>query len=160
MARRRNKQTSGTARVVNRRARHEFEILETLEVGIALTGSEVKSARQGKVSLAEGYVVATETPLALTLLNVHIAEYPPAGANQHQPARPRVLLAHRREIRHLARASAVKGVTIVPLELRFVRGWAKLVIALARGKSKVDKRRSIRERETRREIERALSRKA
>ena len=90
--------------IENRRARHDYEILETLECGIALLGSEVKSVRDGKVSLAEGYVRVQQTPPALFLHSVNIAEYGPAGPTAHQPTRTRTLLAHKREIDNLAGA--------------------------------------------------------
>jgi len=145
--------------IVNRRARHDYTIEETLEVGVRLTGSEVKSVRDGKVSLAEGYVRASESPPSLTLHNAHIAEYPPAGARQHDPTRTRALLAHKREILKLARQSAQKGVTIVPLRMYFKNGRAKLEIGVGRGKAHQDKRQDLKKREAQRDIDRALSRK-
>lgn len=150
----------GAPEIVNRRARHEYHIEETLEVGIALVGSEVKSVRAGKVSLAEGYVRAEEESLRLELHGLHIAEYGPAGSGplQHRPLRTRTLLAHKREIRKLAKASAAKGMTIVPLKLYFSqRGMAKLLIGVARGKAQHDKRQDIKKREQDREIRRAMS---
>ncbi|MHC4768724.1 MAG: SsrA-binding protein, partial [Planctomycetota bacterium] len=98
--------------IENRRARHNYSIEETLECGIRLAGTEVKSVRNGQVSLAEGYVRATDDPVALTLHGVHIAEYAPAGEQrQHDANRARALLAHRREIRKLADRTRSKGVT-------------------------------------------------
>jgi len=146
----------GPVTIENRRARHEYEILDTLEVGIALHGSEVKSVRDGKVSLAEGYVRAQLEPPTLELFGVTIAEYPPAAGRQHLPNRVRPLLAHKREIVRLAKASQDKGVTLVPLKLYFKGPWAKLQIALARGRGKVDKRHAIAEKEMRREMDRAM----
>lgn len=147
----------------NRRARHDFDLLQMLEVGIALRGSEVKSLRNGKVSLGEGYVRAESTPLTLTLYGVNIGEYGPGGrlggVGQHASTRARVLLAHRREIAKLARETEAKGMTIVPLRLYFKRGYAKLLIALARGRAKHDKRQAIAKREAQREISRATSRR-
>jgi SsrA-binding protein len=145
--------------IVNRRARHQFEILDTMEVGVVLIGSEVKSVRAGKVSLAEGYVRAQETPLALTLHGVHIAEYQPAGVHNHQPDRMRILLAHKAQTRSLAAQSQSKGVTIVPLKMYFKNNRIKLQIGVARGKGKSDKRQDLREREHQREMERAMVRK-
>jgi len=145
--------------IVNRRARHQFEILDTLEVGVVLIGSEVKSVRAGKVSLAEGYVRAQESPLALTLHGVHIAEYQPAGVFNHDPDRMRILLAHKAQVRSLASQSQSKGVTIVPLKMYFKNGRIKLQIGVARGKTKTDKRQDLREREHKREMERAMVRK-
>ena len=143
--------------ILNRKARHDYLIEETLEVGVVLVGSEVKSARDGGVSLAEGYVRADENPPGLTLHGVHIREYPPAAGRQHDPTRTRRLLAHKREILRLARASRVKGVTIVPLRMYFTRGRAKLEIAIARGKRRGDKRETIEKREAQRDIDRAMS---
>lgn len=146
--------------IENRRARHEYHVEETLECGLKLTGTEIKSVRAGQVSLQEGHVAASEEPPALTLLDIHIAEYPPAGeARQHAPNRPRALLAHKREIRKLAVASRAKGMTLIPLKLYFVRGRAKLLIGLAKGKKQYDKRRDVAEREAKREMERAMRKK-
>ena len=146
--------------IENRRARHDYFIEETLECGIKLTGTEVKSIRNGRASLAEGYVRATESPPTLTLHGVHVAEYPPAGEHrQHDPIRVRTLLAHRREIRKLADATRAKGLTIVPLKLYFVNGRAKMLIGVARGKHHHDKRRDLEKRQAQRDIERAMARK-
>jgi SsrA-binding protein len=145
--------------VENRRARHNFFIEETLECGISLTGTEVKSVRNGQVSLAEGYVRATDSPIALTLHGVHIAEYAPAGEQrQHDPHRLRALLAHRREIKKLAERTRSKGVTLVPLKMYFVNGRAKLLIGLARGKRQRDKRADLATRQAQRDIDRAMTR--
>ena len=145
--------------IENRRARHDYTVLETLECGIKLQGTEVKSVRQGQVSLAEGFVRAEEHPAALDLHAVHIAEYPPAGpARQHQPDRARVLLAHKREIRKLAVAARAKGFAIVPLKMYFVNGRAKVLIGLGQGKKQRDRRQDIRERDARRDMDRALKR--
>jgi len=154
-----NKQQSGTPVIQNRRARHEYHIIETLECGIQLTGTEVKSVRSGRVSLTEGYVRASDMPLELTLHNVHIAEYPPAGPRQHLPTRERRLLAHGREIRKFAGEARHKGTTIVPIKMYFSNNRVKLQIALARGKRKHDKRHDIAKREAQRDVERALSRR-
>lgn len=146
--------------IENRRARHEYFIDETLECGIKLTGTEVKSVRNGQVSLAEGYVRAVEEPPSLTLHGGHIAEYAPAGEKrQHDPVRVRVLLAHRREIRKLAEKTRAKGLTLVPLKMYFVNGRAKLLIGLARGKKHRDKRQDEATRQAKREMDRAMARK-
>lgn len=150
--------------IENRRARFEYTIHETFEVGIALRGTEVKSVRAGFVSLAEGYVRATASPLELTLHSANIGEYGPAGplgnGRQHAPTRVRSLLAHKKEILKLAKESEVKGMTIVPLKLYFKNGYAKLLIGIAQGKSKHDKRGSIKDREAKREMDRAMTRKS
>jgi SsrA-binding protein len=146
--------------ITNRRARHDYLIEDTLECGIKLTGTEVKSVRNGHVSLAEGYVRATEDPPSLELHGVHIAEYPNAAEHhQHDPIRVRRLLAHKREILKLSANTREKGVTIVPLKLYFVNGRAKLLIGVGRGKRKADKRQDIARREAKRDIERELSRR-
>ncbi len=156
------KSTSNTHEptIENRRARHDYFIEDTLECGIKLTGTEIKSVRNGQVSLAEGYVHAVADPPTLTLHSVHIAEYPPAGPHrQHAPTRVRTLLAHSREIRKLANRVRERGVTLVPLKMYFVRGRAKVLIGVARGKKKADKRQDIAKREHQRDIERAVSRR-
>ncbi|MDX2130602.1 MAG: SsrA-binding protein SmpB [Planctomycetota bacterium] len=150
---------NNTPTIENRRARFEYHIGETLEVGMLLRGSEVKSVRDGKVSLAEGFVMARTDPLHLELLNVEIGEYSPAAALGHRPKRSRTLLAHKREIVKLAKALETKGATIVPLRLYFKNGYAKLLIAVAKGKTAHDKREAIGKREADRDIQRAMSRR-
>ena len=152
---------SNAPEIHNRRARHDYHIEDTLEVGIKLRGTEIKSVRAGRISLQEGYVTASEAPVALELHAVRIDEYGPAGGlhRQHIPVRPRVLLAHVREIRKLARAAVVKGYTIVPLKLYFKEGKAKLLIGVARGKAVHDKREDIKKRDAQREMHRATSRR-
>lgn len=146
--------------IENRRARFDYHIGETLECGMVLHGWEVKSVRDGKVSLGEGYVSAELTPPALLLHGVNVSEYAPAGPSSDSPLRTRKLLAHKREIARLFKASQVKGNTIVPLKLYFKNGFAKLLVGVGTGKKAHDKRDSIRERESNREIARAMSRKA
>lgn len=145
--------------IENRRAKFDYAIEDTLEVGIALRGSEVKSVRDGHVSLAEGFVKATAEPCQLELLNVEIGEYSPAAALGHRPKRSRLLLAHKGEILKLAKKMAVKGYTIVPLKLYFKNGYAKLLIGVGKGKAKHDKRDTIAKREAKRDMDRALSRR-
>lgn len=146
--------------IENRKARHDYFIEETLECGIKLTGTEIKSIRAGLVSLGEGYVQATSEPVGLRLYSVHIGEYPPANpAHQHVPTRERILLAQKREIRKLAEKTSEKGVTLVPLKMYFVRGRAKLLIGVGRGKHKADKRQDIATREAKRDMDRAMSRR-
>lgn len=150
--------------IENRKARFEYHVLDTLEVGIALQGSEVKSVRDGQVSLAEGYIRVETTPPCLFLHQVNIGEYGPAGPvgnkRQHAPTRTRILLAHKREIYKLAKQSAQRGMTIVPLKLYFKDGYAKLLIGVAEGKARHDKRQSIAKRQADRDIARAMSRRA
>jgi len=146
--------------IENRKARHEYIITESLETGVMLAGSEVKSVRDGKVSLGEGYVRVEYKTLELFLHGVNIGEYAPAGAMQHHALRTRKLLAHKREIRKLAKATAVKGMTIIPLKMYFKNGFAKLLIGVAQGRTAHDKRQRIAEREDKRSIDRAMSRRA
>ena len=145
--------------IENRRARHDYTILDTLEVGVVLAGTEVKSVRAGNISLAEGYVSAREVPLELTLHNVSIGEYGPAGPRQHALSRPRRLLAHKREITKLARQMDQKGLTIVPLKLYFKDGWAKILIGVGQGRAHHDKRQAIADREHQRDMDRAMSKR-
>ncbi len=158
MAKQRDK-SSATPTIENRRARHDYHILETLEVGLVLHGSEVKSVRASNISLQEGYVSAREAPLSLTLHGVSIGEYQPSGANQHAMGRTRTLLAHKREILKLARMVDQKGMTIIPLKLYFKNGYAKLLIGVGRGKASHDKRHAIAEREHKRDMDRAMSKR-
>lgn len=141
---------------VNRRARHDYEILDTIEAGMVLVGPEVKSLRQGRASLSDAYAVVRRGEL--WLVNAHVSPYEQAGRDNPNPRRERKLLAHRAEIARLAGQVAERGLTLVPLSLYFKDGRAKVELALARGKRSVDKRDAIREREQVREIERALSR--
>jgi SsrA-binding protein len=146
--------------IENRRARHDYSIQETIEVGIVLVGSEVKSIRDGQASLAEGWVRASERPIKLTLHGVHIAEYQSSSPNnQHDPIRTRVLLAHKREIRKLAKYTQSPGRTLVPLKLFFVNGRAKLLLGFATGKQRSDKRQDLAKRTATREMERAMKRR-
>jgi SsrA-binding protein len=138
----------------NRRARHDYLIESTLETGIQLTGTEVKSLREGRASIAEAY--AGEKDGELYLLNAHIPEYSASRFN-HEPRRPRKLLVHKREMRKLLGAVTREGKTLVPLAIYFnKRGRAKLDLALARGKHKADKRAAIKERDWKREQARLL----
>jgi SsrA-binding protein len=139
---------------VNRRARHDYEILERIEAGIALTGSEIKSVREGKVSLQEAY--ARPEHGEILLQGAHIAPYQAASYFGHEPRRPRRLLLHRSQIRELARQVEQKGLTLVPLRLYLKDGLAKVELALARGRRQYDKRQAIARREAEREVERAL----
>ncbi len=141
----------------NRRARHDYELLDTLEAGIVLVGSEVKSLRQGKASLQDAYGIVKDGEL--WLLNCHIAPYDKSGYVRHEPTRTRKLLLHKAQLRRLIGAVERKGLTLVPLELYFKRGLAKVAIALARGKKLHDKRDDERSRDAEREIARAMSRR-
>jgi SsrA-binding protein len=138
----------------NRKAKYDYEILDTFEAGLVLTGSEIKSIRAGKVNLREGFIQEKEDEL--WLLNTHIASYEQAGVYGHEPLRPRKLLLHRREMSRIFARVKEKGLTIVPTILYLSRGRAKVEIALARGRKQYDKRENLRERESQRQIERSL----
>lgn len=138
----------------NRRARHEYFILETIEVGIALQGSEIKSIRAGQISLAEAFVRIDGKEAWLE--DAHIAPYEQASIYNHEPRRPRKLLLHSSEIRKLWNTVRQKGVTIIPLAVYLKNGRAKVEIAVAKGKKLYDKRAEIAKRDSQREIERNL----
>ncbi|MEC9157419.1 MAG: SsrA-binding protein SmpB [Planctomycetota bacterium] len=160
MSARKRTQSSVEPVIENRKARHDYSIGETLECGIQLRGTEIKSMRDAQVSLAEGWIRAEEDPPSLTLHGVHIAEYPPAGMHrQHDPIRTRRLLAHKREIVKFTRLVGSKGATLVPLKIYFVRGRAKLLVGVGVGKRKGDKRADIAKRDAQRAIDQALSRR-
>ncbi|MCB9761941.1 MAG: SsrA-binding protein SmpB [Alphaproteobacteria bacterium] len=140
----------------NRKARHEYELLERFEAGLELLGTEVKSLRNGKAQIAEAYVRLQGDEAYL--VDAHIQPYTHAGQENHEPTRPRRLLLHRRELTRLRRATQEKGLTIVPVTLYFKGPWAKLEIAVARGKKLHDKRQDIRKREDDRDAQRAMRR--
>ena len=142
---------------VNRKAFHDYTIVERYEAGLVLQGSEIKSIREGRVSLREAYVVIRDDEA--WLVNAHIAPYPMAGYAQHEPRRDRKLLLHRKQIYELSQAAQAKGFTIIPLRLYLKDGRAKVEIALARGKKLYDKRAALAEREAQRAIERAIHRR-
>ena len=138
----------------NRKARHEFFLLETYEAGIALQGSEIKSVRAGQISLAEAFVRIDGQEAWLE--DAHIAPYDQASRYNHEPRRPRKLLLHRAEIHRLWNEVRQKGVTIIPLSVYIKDGRAKVEIAVAKGKKLYDKRAEIAKRDAKREIERQL----
>jgi SsrA-binding protein len=140
----------------NRQASHRYHLLDKWECGIVLTGTEVKSLREGKASLKDGYAAVKDGEV--WLFNVHIPPYGPATRENHEPERPRKLLLHRREIERLIGKTKERGLTLVPTRLYFKGRRAKVEIALARGKAVADKRQAIKERELKREMERALRR--
>jgi len=154
MARKKRKAAPGDV-ATNRQASYRFHLLEKFECGIVLQGSEVKSLREGGVQLKDAYAEVRDGEIWLR--NMHIAPYRPAARDNHDPERPRKLLLHRREIERLIGKTAERGLTLVPTRIYFSGPRAKVELALARGKEMHDKRRSIKERETRREIERAMS---
>jgi len=140
----------------NKPASYRYHLLEKWEAGLVLQGSEVKSLRDGKAQLKDGYAALRDGEV--WLYNVHIAPYPPATTENHEPERPRKLLMHRREIERLIGKTREKGLTLIPTRLYFKGSHAKVEIALAKGKDVGDKRRSIKERELKREMERATRR--
>jgi SsrA-binding protein len=140
----------------NRQASHRYHLLEKWECGLVLQGTEVKALRDGKAQIKDGY--ASVRGGEVWLHNVHIPPYGPASRENHEPERPRKLLMHKREIERLIGKTREKGLTLVPTRLYFSGGRAKVEIALARGKDVGDKRQAIKEREMKREMERAIRR--
>ncbi|MCP3054800.1 SsrA-binding protein SmpB [Aurantimonas marianensis] len=149
------KTTGSNVAAENRKARYNYEILDTLEAGLALTGTEVKSLRAGRASIAESY--ATEEGGELWLINSNLPEYLQANRFNHEPKRRRKLLVHRAQLNRLASAVQKDGMTLVPLRIYFNdRGVAKLQLALAKGKNAPDKRQTIKERDWNRQKQRIL----
>ena len=138
----------------NRKARHDYHVLETWEAGVALLGTEVKSIREGRVNLRDSYARVDNGEV--WMLNVHISPYSHRGSADHQELRQRKLLLHRDEIRKMVGKVAEKGLTLVPLELYFKSGRVKVLLGLARGKQEHDKRETIRRREVDRETRAAV----
>ena len=138
----------------NRKARHDYHVLETWEAGVALLGTEVKAIREGRVNLRDSYARVDNGEI--WMLNVHISPYSHRGSAEHSELRERKLLMHRHEIRKLVGQTAEKGLTLVPLELYFKKGRVKVLIALAKGKQAHDKRETIRKREVDRETRAAV----
>jgi SsrA-binding protein len=141
----------------NRKARHNYLVLDTLECGIMLVGSEVKSLRSGQLSLDEAY--ARVEGDEVWLVGANISEYAYSHALNHVPKRRRKLLMHRREIRKFAGQAFEKGLTLVPLKVYFKSGRAKVLLGICRGKQKHDKRQTLKQREMKRDIDRALRRR-
>ncbi len=152
-----SKAESGTVVARNKKARHDYHILDTWEAGLALTGSEIKSVRAGKVSLKGAYGVLRSGEVWLEGMN--IAAYDSAGYVNHDPLRSRKLLMHRHQLRRLIGAVEQKGLTLVPLDLHLTRGWAKVTMALARGKKLHDKREDLKRRAAQRDAERERGRR-
>ena len=154
MARKRSpkpKPASGDV-ATNRRAGHKFELLDRFECGIELLGTEVKALREGKAQLGDAYAVIERGEVWLR--NAHIPPYAPASTNNHDPERSRRLLLHRHQIERLIGRSQRRGLTLIPTRMYFKGPWAKVELALARGKEQGDRRREIRDRDVRREVER------
>jgi SsrA-binding protein len=138
----------------NRKAFHDYHVLETIEAGIALRGTEVKSLRAGRVNLKDGYVDLRDGEMLL--VGIHINPYEAGNRFNHEPERPRKLLLHKREILRFGIKARDKGLTIVPLKMYFKSGRVKVEVALVRGKRAYDKRAAIAQRESKRELDRAL----
>jgi SsrA-binding protein len=153
MARAKRKTAPGDV-ASNRQASHRFNLLDRFEAGMVLKGTEVKSLREGKAQLKDAY--ATVDDGEVWLHHVHIPPYKPASRDNHSPERPRKLLLHRREIERLVGETREKGLTLVPTRIYFRDGRAKVEIAVAQGKDRFDKRQAIREREVKRDMQRAL----
>lgn len=138
----------------NRKARHDYTILETYEAGLVLQGTEIKSIRQGKINLKDGYVSIRNGEAWLK--NVHISPFTQGNIFNHDPLRDRKLLLHKRQIANLESEVKLKRLTIVPLKVYIVRGRAKVLIGLAEGKNRYDKRHALKEQQSKRDIDRAL----
>ena len=141
----------------NKRARHDYHIIDTWEAGIVLTGSEVKSLRNGKANISDAYGIVREGEVQL--LNLHISPYEQASYFNHEPTRTRKLLLHKREIKKMIGAVERQGLTLVPLELYFKRGKVKVALGLGKGKKLYDKRADEKRRDDERDIERAVRRR-
>ncbi len=142
---------------LNRKVQHDYHILRTLEAGLSLLGTEIKSIREGRVSIREAYVRPEGGEM--WLVGAHVSHYTPAASMNHDPTRKRRLLLHRRQIADLERAVQAEGVTLVPLRLYLKGGRAKLEIALGRGKRRYDKRATIAKRDAERQMQRAMRRR-
>ena len=138
----------------NRKARHDYTILETIEAGLVLQGTEIKSIRQGKINLKDGFVSIRQGEAFLK--NIHISPYEQGNIFNHDPLRNRKLLLHKKEIEKLEREVKQNRLTIIPLKVYIVRGRAKVLIGLAEGKNRYDKRHSLKEQQMKRDIDRAL----
>jgi len=141
----------------NRRARHDYELMEKVEAGLVLTGTEVKSLRNGKANLEDAYAEVNDGEV--WLLGCDIPEYLQANRMNHVPKRPRKLLLHRREISKLATKVDAKGMTLVPLSIYFKKGMAKVELSVARGRKTFDKREAIKKQDAKRDIDRAMRRR-
>jgi SsrA-binding protein len=151
------KKSRQTPSMVNRRAFHDFEILEKFEAGLMLQGTEVKSVRDGRISFKDSYAKVIDD--ALWMVNLHINEYDHGTAWNHDPVRPRKLLLHKREIKRLIGKIEEQGLTLVPLSVFFKNGFAKVELGLARGRKLFDKRKEIAKRDVNRDIQRELKNK-
>ena len=138
----------------NKKARHDYQILETLEAGLVLTGTEIKSVRERRINLKDGFAQIHNGEA--WLMNVHISEYTQGNLFNHDPLRARKLLLHKKEIQKLTGQTSEKGITIVPLKVYLKHGFAKVLLGIAKGKHDYDKRETIKKRDHEREIRRTL----
>jgi len=141
--------------IQNRRARHDYSILESMEAGLVLQGTEVKSLRQGRANIKDSFAQVKQGEVWLH--NMHISPYDPGSRYNHDPERPRKLLLRRAQIRRLIGRVEERGLTLIPLKIYFQNGWAKVELGLARGKREYDKRHDIARRDAQREVEQALN---
>jgi len=151
------KRRPGPPRILNRKARYQYDVLEVVECGLELLGTEVKSLRAGSAQIGEAH--ARVRGSQVYLVGANIAAYPQAGPVQHEPTRPRKLLLHSRQIAQLAAHVAQKGRTLVPLAIYFKKGWAKCELGLVVGKRAYDKRQALRSKDQQREISREMTRR-
>lgn len=138
----------------NKKARHDYQILETIEAGLVLTGTEIKSVRERRINLKDGFAQIHNGEA--WLMNVHISEYTQGNRFNHDPLRARKLLLHKKEIQKLTGQTSEKGITIVPLKVYLKHGFAKVLLGIAKGKHNYDKRETIKKRDQEREIRRTL----
>ncbi|MFC6207542.1 MULTISPECIES: SsrA-binding protein SmpB [Levilactobacillus] len=156
MVKKKSKKTPDNVLAQNRKARHDYSVSETVEAGLVLTGTEIKSLRERRVNLQDGFAQVRNNEA--WLMNVHISEYVQGNRFNHDPLRNRKLLLHKKEIRRLGQATMDKGVTLVPLKMYLKHGFAKVLIGVATGKREYDKRETIKRREQDRQIARVMKR--
>ncbi|GAF37112.1 SsrA-binding protein SmpB [Lentilactobacillus farraginis] len=156
MAKKKHKQHNDNLMAQNKKARHDYSILETYEAGVVLTGTEIKSIRERRINLKDGFVQIRNGEAYM--MNVHISEYAQGNQFNHDPLRNRKLLLHKKEIQKLGQATQDKGITIVPLKVYLKKGFAKVLIGVAKGKREYDKRETIKRRDEQRTIERVMKR--
>ncbi|GAX00970.1 SsrA-binding protein SmpB [Secundilactobacillus silagei] len=154
MAKRKNKPTSKNVMAQNKKARHDYAILNTYEAGLVLTGTEIKSIRAKRVNLTDGFAQVRNGEA--WLMNIHISEYTQGNRFNHDPLRNRKLLLHKKEIARLAGETQDKGITIVPLRIYLKNGFAKVLLGVAKGKHEYDKRETIKRRDQDRQIARVM----
>ncbi|CAJ1226681.1 SsrA-binding protein [Levilactobacillus zymae] len=154
MAKRKPKKTPDNQLAQNRKARHDYTVTETIEAGLVLTGTEIKSMRERRITLQDGFAQIRNGEA--WLMNVHISEYAQGNQFNHDPLRNRKLLLHKKEIKRLGLATQDKGVTLIPLKVYLKHGFAKVLIGVAHGKREYDKRESLKRREQDRQIARVM----